>query len=69
MIVRTDFRAGGDALPGQTLATINLMLSRAATAVVNLVDPTAGIEELATELIAKLESLPATPPRLERLPS
>src|SRR3954471_3563637 len=28
--VRTDFRAGGDALPGQKLATINLMLSQAA---------------------------------------
>jgi len=27
--VRTDFRAGGDALPGQRLATINLMLAQA----------------------------------------
>src|SRR5947209_4518919 len=37
--VRTDFRAGGDALPGQKLATINLMLAQAAARVVNLPDP------------------------------
>ena len=37
--VRTDFRGGGDALPGQRLATINLMLSQAAAAVVYLPDP------------------------------
>ena len=37
--VRTDFRACGDALPGQKLATINLMLAQASTAVVTLAKP------------------------------
>ncbi len=32
--VRTDFRGGGDALPGQALATVNLMLTQSARQVV-----------------------------------
>ena len=39
VLLRTDFRAGGDALPGQKLATINLMLSQAAVAIVACPDP------------------------------
>ena len=60
--VRTDFRAGGDALPGQRMATINLMLAQAATAVVDRTDPGATLEELAAELARALETLPEPPP-------
>jgi nucleoside 2-deoxyribosyltransferase len=67
LVVRTDFRAGGDALPGQKLATINLMLAQAATAVVALTSPVAGLDELAVEVIRALESLPDANPRIERL--
>jgi len=67
VVVRTDFRAGGDALPGQKLSTINLMLSQAATSVVSLVDPNFGLEELAGRLVQALETLPGSLPRLERL--
>ncbi|WP_435007773.1 nucleoside 2-deoxyribosyltransferase [Tundrisphaera lichenicola] len=67
--VRTDFRAGGDALPGQKLATINLMLAQASTAVVDRTDPGAGLEALAADLIRVLGSLseaPAPPVRSRR---
>ncbi len=66
VLVRTDFRAGGDALPGQNLATVNLMLSQAATAVVARTDPREGLEELASDLIRALESLPVSMPPVER---
>ena len=66
VVVRTDFRAGGDALPGQKLATINLMLAQAATAVVGLTSPIAGLDELAAEVIRALETLPEANPRVER---
>jgi nucleoside 2-deoxyribosyltransferase len=56
--VRTDFRGGGDALPGQTLATVNLMLSQAATAVIHVADPTFGPESVATALLEVLANLP-----------
>jgi nucleoside 2-deoxyribosyltransferase len=56
--VRTDFRAGGDALPGQKLATINLMLSQAVSTVVNLPDPGVTFEALASAVIAALKDLP-----------
>ncbi len=66
--VRTDFRAGGDALPGQKLATINLMLAQAASRVVNLPDPGGSFEALASAVIEALRDLPALPPvaRLDR---
>ena len=66
VVVRSDFRAGGDALPGQKLATINLMLSQAAEAVVALPDPGAGLEELAKGVIGALENLPRTLTPLDR---
>lgn len=49
--VRTDFRAGGDALPGQKLGSINLMLSQSATALVAITDPIA----TAAEVIGAIE--------------
>jgi nucleoside 2-deoxyribosyltransferase len=67
VIVRTDFRAGGDALPGQKLATINLMLAQSATAVVAMTDPVASLDDLAGQVIKVLDGLPATSPRLERI--
>ena len=67
VLVRTDFRAGGDALPGQLLATVNLMLSQAAAAVVALPDPGATLEALAAATLAALASLPTALPRVERL--
>jgi len=55
--VRTDFRAGGDALPGQALATINLMLAQAAAAIVNRPDPGATEPEVIAEIGHALTSL------------
>jgi nucleoside 2-deoxyribosyltransferase len=66
VLVRTDFRGGGDALPGQKLATVNLMVAQAASAVVNLTSPIASLDELAGEVIKALESLPGPGPRVER---
>jgi nucleoside 2-deoxyribosyltransferase len=60
--VRTDFRAGGDALPGQRLPAINLMLSQSATAIVSACDPGQTVESLARSLCDALASLPAPPP-------
>ncbi|MEO6807977.1 MAG: nucleoside 2-deoxyribosyltransferase [Isosphaeraceae bacterium] len=60
--IRTDFRGGGDALPGQGLATINLMLSQAASAIVHLADPAMTPVEVAAAVLAALTTLP---PRLE----
>ncbi len=57
VIVRTDFRAGGDALPGQNLATINLMLSQAAKAIVNLPDPATTSEAVISTLVDALAGL------------
>ena len=37
--VRTDFRGGGDDLPGQALPTINLMLAQAVAGAVHLPGP------------------------------
>ena len=62
VVVRTDFRAGGDALPGQKLATINLMLSQAAARVVNLPDPGSVFESLASAVVEALHDLPAAEP-------
>lgn len=66
VVVRTDFRAGGDALPGQALASINLMLSQAAAAIVARVEPNVDFETLAAEVVAVLASLPPLRPRLQR---
>jgi nucleoside 2-deoxyribosyltransferase len=59
--VRTDFRGGGDALPGQRLATINLMLSQAAAAIVNVSEPTRTPAEVAAAIVVALGSLPRRP--------
>ncbi len=59
--IRTDFRAGGDALPGQTLASVNLMLSQAATRVLHVPDPGFGPEAVAAALIEALANLPSPP--------
>lgn len=69
--VRTDFRAGGDALPGQKLATINLMLAQAAARVVNLPDPGGSFEALTSAVIEALKDLPPSTPvaRLDHRPS
>ncbi len=68
VLVRTDFRAGGgDALPGQKLATVNLMLAQAASVVVNLTSTMSSLDDLAAEVIKVLESLPGSGPRVERL--
>jgi nucleoside 2-deoxyribosyltransferase len=57
--VRSDFRGGGDALPGQKLATVNLMLSQAAAAIVCLPDPAASLEAIARAILSALEPLQA----------
>lgn len=59
VLIRTDFRGGGDALPGQRLATVNLMLSQAATEVVALTDPSATVETLADAVASALAGLRA----------
>ena len=61
IMLRTDFRGGGDALPGQALGTINLMLSQAAAAIVALPDPTTTEDDLIALLREALDSLPITP--------
>ncbi len=66
VVVRTDFRAGGDALPGQALASINLMLSQAAAAIVARVEPTVDLETLAAEVVDALNNLPPLRPSLHR---
>ena len=55
--VRTDFRGGGDALPGQRLATINLMLAQAARVIVNHPDPSTTLETLTASILAALGTL------------
>ncbi len=60
--LRTDFRAGGDALPNQKLATINLMLAQSSSAIVNLVDPSTSFETMAASVVSALAGLSATDP-------
>ncbi len=60
--VRTDFRAGGDALPGQKLATINLMLSQASARIVNRPDPGTDFATVASAVVAALDGLPVPSP-------
>ena len=60
--LRTDFRAGGDALPNQKLATINLMLAQSSSAIVNLVDPSTSFETMAASVVSALAGLSTTDP-------
>ncbi len=60
--VRSDFRGGGDALPGQKIATINLMLAQASAVIVDLPNPETTFEDLVTAVTAALKKLPATAP-------
>ncbi|ADV61818.1 nucleoside 2-deoxyribosyltransferase [Isosphaera pallida ATCC 43644] len=53
--VRTDFRAGGDALPGQKMPTINLMLSQAVTEAIELVGPRTNPEAVVAAVLAALD--------------
>jgi nucleoside 2-deoxyribosyltransferase len=66
--VRTDFRGGGDALPGQRLATVNLMLAQAASDIVHVPDPAAGADSFAASILQSLANLKtsSTPPPLSR---
>ena len=67
VLVRTDFRGGGDALPGQKLATVNLMLAQAATAIVDLPDPGGTLDDLTTAVLEALVGLPERLAPTERL--
>jgi len=60
--LRTDFRAGGDSLPHQKLATINLMLAQAASAIVYLPDPATTLEAVAAAVVSALVDLAAPTP-------
>lgn len=62
VVVRTDFRAGGDALPRQKLATINLMLAQSASKVVTLTDPQGSTADLASAVVEALRDLPPVVP-------
>jgi nucleoside 2-deoxyribosyltransferase len=53
--VRTDFRGGGDALPGQKLATVNLMLAEAASEIVHRPETTSDLDRVAAEIDAALQ--------------
>ena len=67
VVVRTDFRGGGDALPGQKLATINLLLSQAASTIVSMPDPGSTTEAVAEAIHEALARLPACrSPHLDR---
>ncbi|HEV3166845.1 MAG TPA: nucleoside 2-deoxyribosyltransferase [Isosphaeraceae bacterium] len=66
--VRTDFRGGGDALPGQALATINLMLSQAASAIIALPDPAHELDSVAAAISLALSALPHALTSLQRGP-
>lgn len=60
--VRTDFRAGGDALPGQKMATINLMLAQSASKVVALTNPEGSLAALVDGVVEALVGLEPLPP-------
>ncbi|WZO99775.1 nucleoside 2-deoxyribosyltransferase [Isosphaeraceae bacterium EP7] len=60
VLVRTDFRGGGDALPGQAVCSLNLMLSQAASEVVHLPDPGTRFEDVARAILEALNSVPAS---------
>lgn len=58
--VRTDFRAGGDALPGQRVPSVNLMLSQAVGSTVVVSDPRATTAEVGLLVLEELARLPRT---------
>jgi nucleoside 2-deoxyribosyltransferase len=60
VLVRTDFRGGGDALPGQAVSTVNLMLSQCATRIVHLPDPATSLPDVARAIVAALKALPGS---------
>lgn len=70
VLVRTDFRAGGDGLPGQRMTTVNLMLSQAGAAIVERAAPDEDWTEVADAVLTALARLAEreAPTRLERLP-
>ncbi len=57
VLVRTDFRAGGDALPGQKLATVNLMLSQAGSVIIALPDPASTLAQVGDAVVKVLADL------------
>jgi nucleoside 2-deoxyribosyltransferase len=57
VVVRTDFRGGGDALPGQALPAINLMLSQAASAIVALTQPAHSLDDVAAAVCRALSGI------------
>jgi nucleoside 2-deoxyribosyltransferase len=57
VIVRTDFRAGGDSLPGQKLATVNLMLSQAGSVIIALPDPASTLAQVGDAVVKVLADL------------
>lgn len=65
--VRTDFRGGGDALPGQKLATVNLMVAQAATQIVTLTNPESSLLTLVDSIIEALDQLPKSLPPILKL--
>ena len=64
--VRTDFRGGGDDLPGQALPTINLMLAQAAARAVHLPGPSVAFEVIAKAILDVLSGLPGPGAPLQR---
>jgi len=65
--LRTDFRGGGDDLPGQRLPAINLMLSQAATRILHFPDPSTTPEAVIKALVPALTELQAPTEPLGRL--
>jgi nucleoside 2-deoxyribosyltransferase len=63
LAVRTDFRAGGDDLPGQRLPAINLMLSQAASAVIHRPSPSTTLDDIARDILGAIAKLGPPPPR------
>ena len=67
--VRTDFRGGGDDLPGQALPTINLMLAQAVAGAVHLPGPSVAFEVIAEAVLDVLSCLPGPVAPMRRLTS
>ena len=67
VLVRSDFRGGGDALPGQKLDSVNLMLSEAASELVACTNPEQTLADLAAAVMASLVKIPEALPRIARL--
>lgn len=65
--VRTDFRGGGDDLPGQAIPAINLMLAQAVAGAVHLPGPSVAFEVIAQAVLDVLSRLPSPVAPLQRL--